>query len=221
MNCFVIFSLLPLFSSPVVFQRPPSGRQARTNTPINNGVKNSNGPVNNGLINNNNNNIPNGKTTHLLFEPSPPTQTKRFHARNSSYRRIQSAHGRIGEPSGPPHQNKVHTSSTKTRGVQKRTRPRSAVVPGENTGLDSARSCLASTPIPKHFLKLELSEGDGAHESRTPRQHMDGVTGQVKTERSGVRRSPASKDAGHSGRSIPKGIAQLTPWLTEDVPIEL
>ncbi|XP_072030081.1 uncharacterized protein [Amphiura filiformis] len=167
------------------------------------------------------------KTTQLLFEPTPPSpqQTRKFRtSHNSQSRRIQSAHGRIGTPTQPEN-NRTSNAIMKERIVLNRSRPKSAIESGQNkdpTILPSSSSNpeTAVTPVPKQVLTLNVTQSDLAETSRTS------VSGCRLSEKPSLHHSHAGGERGKKvnngiGRSIPKGILQLAPWLTDEAPIEL
>ncbi|XP_072027767.1 uncharacterized protein [Amphiura filiformis] len=199
----------------VVLPRPPSGRLQYVH--VRGSPKHSN-----------NMNKTTLKTTQLLFEPTPPSpqQTRKFRtSHNSQSRRIQSAHGRIGTPTQPEN-NRTSNAIMKERIVLNKSRPKSAIESGQNK--DSATLPSSSnnpettsvTPVPKQVLTLNVTHSDLAETSRTS------VSGCRVSEKPSLHHSHAGGERGKKvnngiGRSIPKGILQLAPWLTDEAPIEL
>ena len=195
-------AFFPFFFISVVFQRPPSGRKQ----------------VITKHTNNHDNHAPSFKTTHLLFEPTPPPlqQPRKVRSSYSSHnRRIQSAHGRIGSPSQPS-----KTQNVKNRVIVNKTRPQSA---REHR---VKQSVPVSTPVPKQFITLNINQAADTV-TETKRTSTNGCVA-CNSERTSLQQShTCSRDVGDKvkraaqGRLIPKGIIQLAPWLTENVPHEL
>ncbi len=160
-----------------------------------------------------------------MFEPTPPPaqQTRKFlKSRNSQYRRTLSAHGRIGTPTEPEN-NRTHNDIIKQRTVLNKTRPRSAVETGQkknhmtSTSSELETTTAGVTYVPNQILTLNVTQSDcGETTSGT-----SGSSEEKNSPKKSLQVSSEKGKKGTKGRSIPEGIMQLAPWLTEDVPIEL
>ncbi|XP_038068159.1 uncharacterized protein LOC119737693 [Patiria miniata] len=167
-------------------------------------------------------------TAQLLFEPTPPVHKKPPRAMSPHVRKIQSAKARL-IPSSSSSNVKDNTILPRG-GVRDRQRPSSANVPQREAGnRHRPGSAIGNRPVPKQFLTFETKEQKSRPESaekcgtgNSPKDvglykmaAFDVKDAEIKRWKERKKDQQEIVD-----RSIPEDIAQLRPWLTEDVPMD-
>ncbi|XP_071796952.1 uncharacterized protein [Asterias amurensis] len=163
-------------------------------------------------------------TAQFLFEPTPPNHKRASHASSPHIRKIQSAKARLV----PSSANNVKDSTIlPSGGVRDRQRPRSASGSNPHDVINRHRpgSAVGNRPVPKQFLVLETKEANPSRGKDLEAGIHDGLESHKvasnETEDAQIRRwKERKKEVQKMEQLIPEGLAQLRPWLTQDVPME-
>ncbi|XP_022108421.1 uncharacterized protein LOC110988839 isoform X2 [Acanthaster planci] len=160
-------------------------------------------------------------TAQLLFEPTPPSHKKPPRAVSPHVRKIQSAKARLVPSSSSS--NVKDDAILPKGGVLDRQRPNSAHVPQRERGnRHRPGSAIGNRPVPKQFLTLETNQQRSIPDSSGKQGAENTKKAVCESEDVEIKRwKERRKDKPEkTERTIPEGIAQLRPWLTEDVPVD-